>query len=146
VNLDPAPWRTELVRVADRLEAKTKQARWTDRTEYLIERDFVAAAYAIRLLVRSYRGSGDISRRQIPVRRLEAGACYDLGLSKRAMLSIEDLCRQILNNTVFSFYCGETADLFDGVFIGPSPDEDDVILVVSSDFIALCNDLGTENV
>lgn len=138
---EATPWADELVLVAERLEARTKQSRWTGRTGYLIERDFVVGAYAMRMLLRSRSGPED---QQVPVRRLEPRVDYDLDLSRRAMLSIDDLCRGILNNTGFSFYCGETSDLFDGVFIESSPDEDDVILLVASDFIALCNDMGTD--
>src|ERR1044072_5665255 len=45
VTPDPTPWTVELLRIAERLEAKTTQTRWTDRTEVLLERDFVVGAY-----------------------------------------------------------------------------------------------------
>jgi hypothetical protein len=48
---DSIPFEDELVEVADRMDAKTKQKRWTDRTGYLIERDFMVSAYAIRKLI-----------------------------------------------------------------------------------------------
>jgi hypothetical protein len=48
---DSALWHDELVKTAARLEARTKQTRWTGRTGYLIERDFVLSAYAMRKLV-----------------------------------------------------------------------------------------------
>ena len=51
---DSAPWKDELVKIADRLEAKTKQKRWADRTDYLVERDFVVGAYAMRKLIESH--------------------------------------------------------------------------------------------
>ena len=51
---DSFPWKDELVKIADRLEAKTKQKRWTDRTGYLIERDFMVGAYTMRKLIESH--------------------------------------------------------------------------------------------
>src|SRR3954464_14922977 len=68
---DAIQWKDELVTVADRLEAKTKQTRWRDRTGYLIERDFILGAYAIRKLIDSYDVSSELRKRQIPVRRYE---------------------------------------------------------------------------
>ncbi len=137
---DLTPWADELVRVAARLEAKTKQTRWTDRTDVLIERDFVVSAYVMRKLLRS----GKARHRQIPIRRFDAAQTYDIEHSRRELLSVADLCQQILQNVVFTFCCGETADLFDGTYISADPDEENVFLVLASDFIALCNDIGAE--
>ena len=150
---DLTPWADELVRVTARLEAKTKQTRWTGRTDVLIERDFVVGAYVMRKLLRSEK----VRHRQIPIRRFDpsprrppapAGGAgtYEIEHSRREVLSVSDLCAQILNNTVFSFCCGETADLFDGIYLSSDPGEKNVVLVLASDFIALCNDIGTENV
>jgi hypothetical protein len=145
VTLVPSPWEVELARVAAHLEAKTKQARWTDRTDVLIEREFVVGAYAMRTLVASHSESEQARFHRIPVRRFDSGV-DDLELSRRGTLTVADLCHHILNNTVFSFYCGETDDLFDGIYLSSDPGEDDVFLVLASDFIALCNDIVTENV
>ena len=146
------PWRDELVRVAGRLETKTKQARWTNRTDYLIERDFVVGAYAMRWLLESGQVSDDALHR-IPVRRFDSGAMrpiapgdltvsYDFEGSRRDELSVADLCHQILRNVALTFYAGETADLFDGVFVGSDDYSADVYLVLASDFIALCEDVA----
>ena len=142
--MSTTPWQLELVTIAGRLEAKTKQTRWTDRTEVLLEREFIAGAYAIDKVLRSSTGSDETARRRIPVRRLDSG--YDLEHSRRDTITVAALCHQILNNAVFDFYCGETADLFDGIYVAPDPDEKNMLLVIASDFIALCNDLGTGNV
>jgi hypothetical protein len=152
---DPTPWRVELVKLAARLEAKTKQSRWTDRTDVLLERDFVVGAYVMRKLLRCYPAVEAAKKSRIPVRRFEpnarlpiapgdAGVSYDLELSRRDRLSVAELCHQILHNDIFAFYCGETADLFDGIYVSSDPEDENVILVIASDFIALCKDLGME--
>ena len=152
---DPTPWGVELAKVAERLQAKTKQTRWTDRTDVLVERDFIVGAYVVRKLLCYHPASQELRNRRIPIRRFDPaarlpiapgdiGASYDLALSRRDTLTPAELCHQIVNNTVFAFYCGETADLFDGVYVASDCEEENVILVIASDFIALCDDIVTE--
>lgn len=149
---DPIVWQGELVDAANRLEAKTKQIRWADRTGHLIERDFVLAAYAMRKVLAS-----DVEPRQrrFPVRRFDhvedVGSCvdiadwYDLDNGRRAMLSVAELCHEITQNVVFVFCCGETDDLFDGIYVAADgTDGDFLYLVLASDFIALCLDIAGE--
>jgi hypothetical protein len=157
---DSQPWRDELVKVADRLEAKTKQKRWTDRTGHLIERDFVVGAYAMRKLVEAHRVSEELKGFQFPVRRFELlgkkpdsrfpddiADFYDFENGRRQTLSVVDLCQHIVHSCIFAFYCGETADLFDGVFLSSDRQKNKyVYLVLSSDFIALCWDIGAGDV
>jgi hypothetical protein len=136
---DAAPWKKELLDVADRLEEKTKQTRWTDRTGYLIERDFAVSAYALRKLLLSTHGG----RRQFPVRRCDQlGDSYDYENGRRRALSVEELCHEIVHSFVFEFCCGETADLFDGVYVSSDRQNSYVYLVLASDYIALCADIG----
>jgi hypothetical protein len=149
-----ASWKDELVKVADRLEAKTKQRRWTDRTGYLIERDIVASAYALRKLVESREVSQELTQHQIPVKRFDLcgrppifsddiSDSYDFDNGRRRMLSVVELCHEVLHSAVFAFHCGETADLFDGVYVSSDRDKNEyVYLVLASDFIALCGDVG----
>ena len=66
---DTLPWKDRLIKAAARLELKTKQTRRTARTSYLIERDFVIAAYAMRKVSESQTVSNETRRRQIPVKR-----------------------------------------------------------------------------
>jgi hypothetical protein len=151
---DPTPWHDELVKIADRLEAKTKQTRWTARTGYVIERDFVSGAYAMRKLIESGAVSAELVQRQIPVRRFDLSGTrpvssdditdsYDLDNGRRRTLSVVELCHVILYSGVFTYCCGETEDLFDGIFVSSDRDKNEfVYLVLASDFIALCCDIG----
>ena len=157
---DSIPWRDELVKVADRLEAKTKQKRWTDRTGYLIERDFMVSAYAMRKLTESNKVSDRLSQRQIPVRRFDLRGIppdppfpadiadsYDFENGRRRTLSVMNLCHEIAHSFVFTFCCGETTDLFDGIYVSADRHKNRyVYLVLASDFIALCYDIGAEEV
>ncbi len=151
---DPVPYIDELVKIADRLEAKTRQKRWTGRTGYLIERDFAAGAYAMRKLIESDTASAEFLQRQIPVRCFDLSGprplsaddiadSYDLDNGRRGTLSVVELCHEVLHSDVFTFCCGETDDLFDGIYLSSDRDKNEyVYLVLASDFIALCCDIG----
>jgi hypothetical protein len=153
---DANQWKVELVTVADRLEAKTKQTRWTDRTGYLIERDFVLSAYAMRKLVDSDVVSEQLTQRQIPVRRYDLSGkppdprrptdieeSYDFENGRRSSLSVRNLCDEIMHSFVFAFFCGETTDLFDGIYVSAVRNaKKHLYLVLASDYIALCADMG----
>ena len=117
-------WRAELVKVAGRLEAKTKQKRWTNRTGYLIERDFMVGAHAMRKLIEAHEVPVQLGQRDIPVRRFNRRGrkpgslspdditdCFDFENGRRRTLSVVDLCCQIIDSYVFTFCCGETDDL-----------------------------------
>jgi hypothetical protein len=150
---DALHWKDELVKAVDRLEAKTKQTRWTDRTGFLIERDFIVSAYAMRKLVDSHDLSAELRRRHIPVRRYELtgtppddadiSESYDFENGRRSTLSVKDLCHEIMHSFAFTFFCGETADLFDGIYVS-SDRRKDIYLVIASDFIALCSDMAAD--
>jgi hypothetical protein len=156
VTDDAIAWQHELLKVADRLEAKTKQARWTARTGYLIERDFVIGGYAMRKLIESHTVSEQLRQCQIPVRRIDLTGrppdmrypddisdSYDFEHGRRTTLSVADLCHEVLQSFVFAFFCGQTADLFDGIYVSSDRCRSKhVYLVLASDFIALCSDIG----
>ncbi len=151
----PTPWTDELLKIAVRLETRAKQTRWTDRTDYLIERDFVVSAYVMRKLLESDKASAETSRRRIPVRRFNSsgrlpaadiGDAYSLQCSRRDTLSIAELCDEVLHNSAFTFCCGETNDLFDGVYVTADRERKHVYLVLASDFIALCEDVANSTI
>jgi hypothetical protein len=47
---DSIPWREQLLTVADTLKRRKVQRRWTERTSFLVERDIMVSAYAVRKL------------------------------------------------------------------------------------------------
>jgi hypothetical protein len=120
----------------------------------------VVSAYAMRKLIESHRVSDELRQRPFPVKRYDLSGeppdrhspddiedSYDFKNGRRRTLSVADLCREIMHSFVFAFYCGETADLFDGVFVSSDRDKNEyVYMVLASDFIALCCDIGQEDV
>lgn len=66
---DSIPWKTELLRIAGTLERRTTQRRWPDRSSFLVERDVMVAAYAIRRLNEARKISDELARVRVPVLR-----------------------------------------------------------------------------
>ena len=66
---DSVPWKNELLRIAGRLERRRSQKRWTGKTSFLIERDIMVAAFAIRKLIEAHKLSDDVTSHQVAVMR-----------------------------------------------------------------------------
>jgi hypothetical protein len=58
-----------------------------------------------------------------------------------------NLCHQIVDSFVLTFSCDESTDLFDGIYVSSDYDRDKLVFLVrATDFIALCRDIGMEDV
>jgi hypothetical protein len=113
----------------------------------------------VRKLIESDTVTDELSRYRFPVLRFERtgepvgshptddiSEIYDLENGRRKALSVTPLCYEIMHSVVFAFCCGESADLYDGVYVASDRNVDDCVhLVLASDFIALCGDLGGQN-
>lgn len=61
-------WKQELLRSAARLDKKATQKRWTDQTAFVVERDVMVGAYAIRKLLETPGRVSDQARKlHVPV-------------------------------------------------------------------------------
>ena len=111
---DSRPWREELFRTARRLRARKDQTRWTERSHYLVERDVMVGAYAVRKLIDSEKTSSLLSKRQVQVvsyplvgRRLYAltndqvDRAFDFANPSKHTLTVEVLCNQFVHSLVF---------------------------------------------
>jgi hypothetical protein len=157
---DSIPWKDDLIRIADRLEAKTKQKRWTERTGYLIERDLMVSAFAIRRLLDAHKVSDVLRQRQIPVSRFDLvgnppdllapadiGDSYDFANGRRMTLTTVKLCQQLIHSFVFTFSCDESTELLDGVYVSSDFDKGKFLYRVEArDYIKVCRDIGDEDV
>ncbi len=84
----------------------------------------------MRKLIESQTVSDELMQRQIPVRRYDQrgdppdplfpddiAESYDFENGRRSTFSVVNLCHEIVHSSVFTFCCGETADLFDGIYV-----------------------------
>jgi len=126
---DSIPWREELRKAADRLEKRSKQRRWTERTYFLVEKDVMVGAYAIRKLIESFKVSDRLRTKRLPVRQFSLVGrvpdllnyrfwnSFDLDSGTPADLSLAGLCNQIIHSYVFVPSGSESPDQFvDGFY------------------------------
>lgn len=159
---DSIPWKDELLAIALRLEKKTTQKRWTDRTGFLVERDLMVSAYAIRKLVEAYKVSDELVRRQFALERFalidEARVpdllgryavweYYDLEKPTKTVLPLVKLCNQIVHSWLWALSASEDDGLLDGVFVSSDTTRSKWLFrIPMSGYIALCREIGNEEV
>jgi hypothetical protein len=126
---ESGPWRGELAKVADRLERRLTQRRWTEQTGFLIERDVMVSAYAIRKLHEAWKVSNEVATAPIPVQRhpligqapdilktdnLDA---YDFENVMATTLPLRELCNQFIHSYVFVLSVADDGSGLDGIFV-----------------------------
>ena len=57
---DSIPWKESLLNIADALDGRRSQQRWSRRTNFLLERDIMTGAFAVRRLVESNKISDEV--------------------------------------------------------------------------------------
>ncbi len=128
---DSIPWKADLLRVADSLERRTAQRRWSERTSFLVERDVMNAAYALRKLIEARKVSDELAAETVPARehtligrpvdvwnRHEFYAHYDMEHTQSVQLALADFCNQVIHSWVWMLsVTKEPPHLFDGIFV-----------------------------
>lgn len=157
---DSIPWRDELLRVADRLERKSLQKRWTERSSFMVERDIMTSAYAIRRLLEAGKVSRETYATTVPVlrhpsrgtrpdmwNRHELEALYDLGVPQTSQLSLRKYCNQLIHSYVWAINAGEHSGLFDGVFAASEHDcNEQLFFVPVRSMVDVCRRIGSEEI
>jgi hypothetical protein len=124
------PWRDELLRVAARLEGRKAQVRWPEQSFYLVERDLMQGAFAVRRLIESFKVPDSVrdSHHRVqtfnrigPVpdvwNRYELPELYDMEHPSVAEIPLLVLCNQVIHSWLFVLSFTEIDRRFDGVFI-----------------------------
>jgi hypothetical protein len=128
---DSVPWKEELLRVAEVLERRTKQRRWTERTSFLVERDIMTAAYAVRKLNEARKISDELAAEAVvcmkhslsgrPVdiwNRDEFYEHYDMEHPESVALPLIDFCNQVIHSWIWMLSATEDPPhVFDGVYV-----------------------------
>lgn len=158
---DSIPWKDELLKIADRLEAKTVQQRWTERSGFLVERDVMVSAYAIRKLIEAYKVSDSLRDKQVPVNqfdmtgakppdwytRVEFWEFYDMESPRGGVLSLRELCNQIIHSWMWEISANEHTHLFDGFFVSSDRESRKRLFFVSAGtYIERCREIGNEDI
>ena len=157
---DSIPWRDELLRVADRLEQKSSQRRWTERSSFIVERDIMTSAYAIRRLLEAGKVSRKTYAATVPVLRHEARGVrpdmwnrheledlYDLDAPQASQLALRKYCNQLIHSYVWGINACERTGLFDGVFAASEKDcYEQVFFVPVKSMVDVCRRIGGEEI
>lgn len=157
---DAIPWRDELLRVADRLEKKAGQKGWTERSGFLVERDVMTSAYAIRRLLEANRVSRTTSAAHVPVtshaptgtrvdmyNRHEIWEHYDLEVGTKAQLGLRKYCNQLIHSFVWSISGDEDTGLFNGVFAASEKDcVAQLYFIPVGSMVDVCRNVGSEEI
>jgi hypothetical protein len=156
---DSIPWKDELLRVADRLEKKRTQKRWTERSGFLVERDIMISAYALRKLKEANKLSDALDRRTVVIHRHDLTCCppdlmsrwelwehYDLERYEEVEVPITVMCNQIIHSWNWTISASEAGE-FDGVYVSSDRARKQYLYFVPIDsFIALLREVGNEYV
>jgi hypothetical protein len=156
---DSIPWKDELLKIADRLESRKTQRRWTERTGFLVERDIMLSAYAVRKLLEARKVSDILAARRVIVRqhsllgrtpdiwnRSSFWENYDLDTGQDVSMSISDFCNQIIHSWNWSISADERGD-FDGVYVSSDRQRSKALYFMDiNTLIELFRDVGSEDV
>jgi hypothetical protein len=127
---ESTPWKEELLKAAVRLKRKSTQKRWTARSSFVVERDIMVSAYAIRKLLEAHKLSDELQFLQVETiqyslvgdvpdawNRHEFYDSYDLESGVATHLPVRELCNQIIHSWVFILSATEAGNEFDGIFV-----------------------------
>lgn len=127
---DSVPWKQDLLRVAHNLEKRKTLARWTERTSFLVERDTMTAAYAVRKLIEAHKLSDELRAEPIHVQRYalvgrpvdiwsrdEFVERYDMAHPEDVTLSLVELCNQIVHSWIWMLSPIGEPPQFDGIYV-----------------------------
>jgi hypothetical protein len=156
---DPYPWREELLRVADRLEKRKAQRRWTERTMFLIERDIMLSAYSIRKLNEAKRISDRLRGERVRVQRHELVGrvpdmqnghrfweFYDFEHGADVELKMADLCNQIIHSWIWGIAAEEGGGLA-GIYVSSDRERRRSVYLVDVDTLTdLFRSIGHEDI
>lgn len=128
---DSVPWKEELLKVAQTLERRTAQRRWTERTSFLVERDVMNAGYAIRRLNEARKISDELATDTVMARqhrllgrpvdiwnRHEFYEHYDMEQPETVQLTLSEFCNQVIHSWVWMLSATQDPPhRFDGIYV-----------------------------
>jgi hypothetical protein len=146
-------------RIMARLERRKTQKRWTEQTTFLVERDIIVAAFAIRRLIEAHKLSDDVTGREVMVIQhplsgrvpdcMSYGRIwqyYDLGAGTEYVLTLGEFCNQIIHSFNWTVICHEDGGL-GGVFFSSDRAPRKVLYFTYIDLIVvLLREVGYDDV
>lgn len=146
--------------MADRIEKKTTQVRWTEQSSFIVERDIMVSAYALRRLMETKKLSDRVARSHVAIikhlskgpmpdawNRGEYWELYDLETSQQSQLGLAQYCNQLIHSYVWSTSANEHTGLFDGVYAVSEKDRTKHLFFISAKaIVSVCRKAGGEDI
>lgn len=156
------PWKEELLRTADRLEKKITQRRWTERSAFLVEKDVMVGAYAIRKLLEApAKLSDSVKELRLPVLShplvapappdwwdaIEWWDLYDMDSPEKKNVPLQYFCNLLIHSFVFAFHATPKDDGLEGVFVNSEYESKKaLIFIATGTFVELFRTVGNDDV
>lgn len=122
-------WKEELLRIADALERRYNQKRWTERSLFLLEKELFVGFFILRKLIESSKISTVLTKEMVDVAVYQAGMkeitllnqhrfpeFYDLYAGKTETLNYEHVSNQFIHSSIVAPFIPFGGSLV-GVFI-----------------------------
>ena len=106
-------WKTDLLKVAKRLEKRKHQKKWYDASFANAEKDIMISAFMVRKLFDSHKIDKRIDESTLPVTVYNSNGkkihrlkvhyperCFDIENPVKSTLKVRDLCNQIIHSYV----------------------------------------------
>lgn len=112
---ESAPWKEEILRIADKLERRYNQKRWSERSFFLLEKEIFLGFFSLRKLMESNKVSARIKEEQVLLAVYPAGEMpitllnqhkfpelYNLYAGEKESLNYWDICNQFIHSSIFA--------------------------------------------
>lgn len=153
-------WKKELLHSADRLEKEKSQRRWTDHSAFMVERDIMIGAYAVRKLMEAPGRLTDqvkalsprvVSHRLIAPTPPDWWAAtdwwelYDMESPIERNVSLRFFCNLIVHSFVFAFEGYPEDEGLAGVFVNSEYESEKALFFISTDtFVKIFRAVGND--
>jgi hypothetical protein len=145
---DSSPWKEELWMMADRLEKCKRRRRWTDQSAFLVERDVMFGAYAIRKLIEAHKISDQATAEPLNAERYGLADRvpdlmnfhrpwdnYDLSAGDIAQLSLREFSNQVIHSFIFTICTNQDGHGFNGLLFSSDRARREFVYFVNADSI-----------
>ena len=154
---DAARWRSELIEVANFLQSKKEQIRWSDITFFRTEQHIMTAFYWIRKILESKKASQKILNGSLPLIQFKRGLIsnteitapilqlnFDLENPETKNRSISFVCNQIVHSYIFSIAVGYNTGL-QGIYFASDKERNNLLFFIPVDsLISIYRMIGTD--
>ena len=107
-------WKEDLIKLASKLEKRSCQKRWTERSFATVEKEVLIGFYIVRKLIESKKISDSLTIKKIPLFRYPIKdtkinlrlidywqRLYDLSNEEKCFLDVNKLCNQFIHSYIF---------------------------------------------